>query len=216
MPNPSLITYITQLRSSNIPDETIKSELIKNGWQELEVQAALAPLNQSAAPILPPPPVPRFSMWVSFQYVILFVSLWIWSTAIGGIWHYAINKHIPDNLAQASYSYSSMMGNTLLQGYLAAIMVSYPFFVILFITLNKQIVLNPGVRNIKTRKFLIYFTLVVYFIYMLIQLITTLVGFLAATASTTTLPNLSVNLLIPGMIGFYLLKAVREDRRSFV
>ncbi|MDZ7587284.1 MAG: DUF5671 domain-containing protein [Patescibacteria group bacterium] len=214
MPNSDLIDYIAKLRSTNVSDETIKAELIKNGWQESEIKTALAPASQTIQTILPPPPIPRFSMWISFQYVLLFITLWIWSTSLGGIWHYAINKHISDNVMTSSYGYMRSINTTLLQGYLAAIIISYPFFVILFIALNNQMKLIPGIRNIKTRKFFIYLTLVANFLYMIAQLITTTVGFLGAMSSTRTLPHLLVNLIIPGTICFYLLKAVNEDRRT--
>ena len=59
----------------------------------------------------------------------------------------------------------SVINSTLLQGYLAAIIVAYPFFIGLFISLDKQVEMNPGIRNIKTRKTLMYFTIIVNFIY---------------------------------------------------
>ena len=100
----------------------------------------------------------------------------------------------------------------LLQGYLAAILVSYPFFMVLFLAVKDQIEKNPAIRNVKTRKFLIYLTMVVNFIYMLSQLIATIYGYLGANASSRTIPHLIVNLVIPGIICLYLLKEVREDR----
>jgi len=201
----------------NVSDETIKEQLVKNGWQIAEVQEALLPTSPSTPTILPPPPVPRFNMWISFQYVLLFITLWIWSIAMGSIWNYAIDKHIPDNLAKSlSYDYMSVINSTFLQGYLAAIVVAYPFFIGLFISLDKQVEINPGVRNIKTRKILMYFTIVVNFLYMITMLITTVFGFLGATTSTRTIPHLLVNLLIPGSICMFLLQEVREDRKTTV
>ena len=156
-------------------------------------------------------------MWISFQYVLLFITLWIWSIALGGIWNYAITKYIPDAITKgSSYNFSAMRGVIFLPAYLAAIIVAYPFFVALFISLNKHVEVNPGVRNIKTRKFLMYFTMVVNFLYMISQLITTVIGFLSANISTSTIPHLIVNLLIPGSICLYLLREVKEDRKTTV
>lgn len=217
MANPNLISYISKLRAMNVGDDKIKEQLIKSGWQEAEVQEALLPSPSSTQTILPPPPVPRFSMWISFQYILLFITLWIWSIALGSIWNYAIDKHIPDNLAKSlSYDYMSIVNGTLLQGYLAAIIVAYPFFIGLFISLDKQVEKNPGVRNIKTRKVLMYFTIIVNFLYMITMLITTVFGFLGATTSTRTIPHLLVNLIIPGSICMFLLQEVREDRKTSV
>ena len=215
MVNSNLSAYIAKMRSMNVSDETIKEQLVKSGWQSAEVEEALSPVAQTPPTVLPPPPVPRFSMWINFQYVLLFITLWIWSIALGGIWNYAIDKHIPDKLATSlSYNYASMFSTTLLQGYLAAIIVTYPFFIGLYLSLDKQVEKNPEVRNIKTRKFLMYFTIVVNFLYMLLMLITSISAFLGATTSTRIIPHLIVNLLIPGLICLFLLQAVREDRKT--
>lgn len=208
-----LVAYISKLRASGIGDANIKAQLIKAGWLEAEIEKAQTSIT-AAVTNIPPPPVPHFSLWVSFQYVLLFVTLWIWSIALGGIWHYAINKHIPENVALSQYNYFSMFNNTLLQGYLAAIVVAYPFFVVFFIMLKNQIEKNPGIRNIKTRKVLIYLTMIANFIYMVTQLIKTVFGFLSANSSTRLFPHLLVNLIIPGLICLYLLIEVREDRKS--
>ncbi len=217
MVNPNLSEYITKLRSMNISDDAIKAKLVNNGWQLAEVQEAFLPTSSMSPTILPPPPVPRFSMWISFQYILLFITLWISSISVGSIWNYAIDKHIPDNLAKTLNSdYMSAINGTLLQGYLAAIVVAYPFFIALFISLDKQVEKNPGIRNIKTRKFLMYFTIIVNFLYMLSMLITTVFGFLGATSSSRTIPHLVVNLLIPGSICLFLLQEVREDRKTSV
>lgn len=214
MSNPSVISYITQLRAANVSDTAIRDELLKSGWGKDEVDGALSPTLTAPSIHVPPPPVPRFSMWINFQYILLFVTLWIWTVALGGIWNYAIDKHIPDKLAQSGY-FSSVY-STVLQGYLAAIIVAFPFFVILFLSLSKLLTVNPAIRNLKTRKFLMYFTVIVNFLYMLCQLIITVFGFLGANISTTAFPHLLVNLLIPGAVCTYLLIEVREDRRNSV
>lgn len=216
MINPDLSKYIEQLRSTNVSDDLIKEQLLKSGWPESEITLALSPKEIPNSTIMPPPPIPRFSMWISFQYILLFITLWVWSVAIGGIWNYAITKHIPDLLETSSYNYRSIIGSTMLPAYLAAIIVAYPFFVVLFISLSKHVEENSAIRNIKTRKFLMYFTMVVNFLYMISQLITTVFGFLSANTSNSTIPHLLVNLLIPGSICLYLLREVREDRKTSI
>lgn len=216
MTNPNLSSYISQSKASGITDNVIKSQLIKSGWPVGEVEEAFLPVSTTPVPPVPPPAVPRFSMWINFQYVLLFITLWVWSISLGGIWHYAINKHIPDSLAKNGYDYLSMYSTSLLRGYLAAIIVAFPFFALFFISLKRQIEKNPAIKNIKTRKFLFYFTIIVNFLYMLGQLIGTLLGFLSATISSRTVPNLLVNLIIPGAICIYLLTEVREDRSTSI
>lgn len=217
MTDRNLSNYISQLRAANVSDQTIEDQLIQSGWNANEVKAALAPVLAGSAnnPILPPPPVPRFSMWISFQYILLFLTLWIWSTALNGIWHYAIDRNIVEQVTQINrYDLSSNINSMLLQGYLAAIIVAYPFFAILYVSLNKHVLVNPAVRNIKTRKILMYFSVIAYFLYMVSQLISTVYSFLNGTISATTIPHLLVNLVVPGIICLYILKEMREDRKN--
>ncbi len=210
MPNSDLMNYVQNLQKQGVADDTIRQELIKSGWSATDIDPVFLPVTN--VQILPPPPLPRFGMWVSFEYVLLFITLWIWSVALGGIFNFAIDKHIPDAVAGNPNYFSLYSSSMLLQGYLAAILVSYPFFMVLFLAVKDQIEKNPAIRNVKTRKFLIYLTMVVNFIYMLSQLIATIYGYLGANASSRTIPHLIVNLVIPGIICLYLLKEVREDR----
>lgn len=212
MANSDLTNYITQLRSTHVTDADIKAQLLKVGWSEADISQALTPAPAPPGNI-PPPPIPRFGMWVSFQYVLLFVTLWIWSIALGGVLHYGIDKHIPEAAALGQVDYGGMMNSYFLQGYLASLIVAYPFFVWFFILVKKQIEATPTVRNIKIRKFLIYFTMVINFIYMVSELIKTVFSFLGANTSSRAVPHLLVSLLIPGLICWYLLNEVREDRK---
>lgn len=211
MINPALTEYISKLKEAKIHDSTIKENLIKSGWPESEIHAAFLPPAPSPVNI-PVPPIPRYSMWISFEYVLLFITMWVWTAAMGGVWNYAINKYVPDELSN-SFSLTGLYGTYMLQGYLSAIIVAFPFFLLLFASLSKQTKENPGIKNIKTRKFLIYFTVVVNFLVMISHLISTVFGFLGATMSTRTVPHLLVSLIISGSICLILLQEVREDRK---
>ncbi len=211
MPSQELEKYIAAAKEKNVSPEAIKAELIKHGWSEGEVNEAL---NPSTSVGLPLPPVPRFGMWVSFQYIILFICLYVSATSLGGILHRAVDKFIKDDITKTSLGYSSYFSDYLLKGYIAGIIVTFPIFSILFILLKKQLVEKPAVRNLRARKVLFYITLIGTFIIMIGHLISTIYGFLEGNTTLRSLAHLGVTLIVAGSIFIYLLNEVREDRKT--
>ena len=65
VPNSDLEKYIDTARAQNATNDQIKQQLVKSGWAESEVSDALNP-QPSGTQNLPPPPAPRFGMWVAF------------------------------------------------------------------------------------------------------------------------------------------------------
>lgn len=208
MPNPELVKYITTLRQQLVNDNTIKNTLLSSGWPEDEVLGALIP----QVPLPPAPKKTRFSMWITFQYTIEFITLYIWATAFGGIIHFAIDKNFPDQLK--ALSYSSMIGSYVMPGYLSAIIVSYPIFAFLLFILKKQERQNPEIKNIRTRKVLIYFTLIVAFLILVSQLISGVFSFLNGSASLNSFMHILATFLIAGSIFLCLLFSVWDDRKE--
>lgn len=211
MPNQDLVKYITSLRNQNVNDQLIKEKLIESGWPENEILSALVP--QSTINNIPPP-VPHFGMWVAFQYIILFITLYIWATCFGGILHYAVDQNIKDPIDNLSYSFGSRLGSIIMPGYLAGLIVSFPIFAALFLILKKQAKEKPGVKNLRVRKVLIYLTLIGTFLVMIGHLISTIYGFLSAATTLRSLMHLLVTLLVAGSIFIYFLMEVWGDRKN--
>lgn len=210
MSNKELDNYITTLREKNVPDQQIKDTLVKTGWAAEQVDKALTP-KETSTETLPPPPAPRFGMWLAFHYIILFISLYVVALALGQTLHYIVNESIPDALDAASYS-SYYMG-TIVRWYLAALLVVFPVFAFLFLLAKRQILKNPGIRNFQVRKVLIYITLVITFIIMIWKLVQTVYGFLGGEISTRFVLHFLITFVISASIFFYLLNEVREDRK---
>lgn len=212
MANLELERYISEAKTKGVPLDIIKTELVKHGWLEVEVLEALNPPQAGIS--LPPPPVPRFGMWVSFQYIILFICLYISATSLGGIMHIWVDRLIKDDITRTISGYSSSFNDYLLKGYIAGIIVAFPIFAILFFLLKKQLLAKPAVRNLKARKVLIYITLVSTFLIMVGHLISTIFGFLGGDTTLRSSAHLGVTFLVAGSIFVYLLNEVREDRKT--
>lgn len=210
MPNPDLISYISSLRSKNINNQIIKEKLVGSGWPENEILAALSP--QNTVNDVPPPPVPHFGMWVAFEYIILFITLYIWATSFGGILHYAVDKNIKDPIDNLSF-YSSL-STGIMTGYLSGLIVAFPIFAVLFLILKRQVREKPAVKNLRVRKVLIYLTLLGTFLLMIGHIIITFWGFLSAATTLRSFMHLLVTLVVAGSIFIYFLIEVWGDRKN--
>lgn len=214
MADSSLQKYIADLKAKNISESSIKDNLIKSGWSQQDVDKAF--ISSLPSTELPPPPVPHYSMWITFEYLILFLAMYASFTSLGGILHYAVDLYFPDpnSVLNNLGSYQSTASSYLLVGYMASIIITYPIFAILFLHINKSVAKNPGIRNIRSRKLLIYITLVITFIYMISHLIMTVFSFFLGTSSLQTALHLGVNLLVAGSIFGYLIYGIRGDRKN--
>src|SRR5579872_2443125 len=139
--------YIEKAREKKLTNEQIENNLITAGWQEAQIAEAL---SQDADLLVPPPPpsVAHVGMWTGFLYIIFFISLYVLATAIAGILHIWIDKTVPDwsFTSLGIDSSSDLIGGifgldiiSTIRGYLAAIIVSYPLFLVLSLILNKQL-----------------------------------------------------------------------------
>lgn len=216
MPKTELVEYIKTARSKQIPDAKIREMLITHGWAAADVDAAFAPVADTLD--IPLPPVPRLSLWIGFEYVLLFITLYISATCVGGILHHAVDQWIKDPVRDRFdlYGYSSGWNGTLVRGYTAGIIVAYPIFMVLFVMIQRQIKKNVAIKNLHIRKILIYLTLVGTFILMISHLISTIYSFLNGSTTLNSFLHLLVTLLIAGSISAYLLHDVREDRSASV
>jgi len=213
-----LDSYIEAARSKGIDDEKIKKTLEKQGWQEKEILLHLTPIPPSTIPSPPLPPVPHFSMWIAFEYILQFVALYLSAISFSTLVHFAVDDiFFPnDPLSFSSlFSYSSV-SKTILRVTLATLLVAYPVFASLFLMVKKQEMKNPNIRNIASRKMLIYLTLIVTFLITIGNIISTVYHFLEGSMTLRSITHLITTLIITGGIFFYYLWEVKEDRKGHV
>lgn len=161
-------------------------------------------------------PAPPTSAWDAFEHIILFISLYIVVSSISIILHAIVNKWVPGLTA----GYSAMMGtfynSYIIRGALAALIVAYPFFAFLFLKVSKRTNEFPSLRTLRSRKFLIYLTLIITFLIGIGNIIRGVYSFISGEISLNFILNLSVTLLTSGSVFFYYLTQVKEDRHVHV
>lgn len=211
----SLYKYIQAARNKKVDDEQIKAVLIKAGWPEDQINQALKSEKEddSLIPPPPPPPVSNIGMWTGFLYIIFFISLYILATSVGGVFHEWIDKVIPLPANDAN-SYLYDYRDSILKGYISAIIVSYPIFAGLAIYLKKQLVKQPLVENLKIRKILIYITLIITFLISIGHIIFTIYDYLNGNIQLNAFGHLIITVIIAGFIFGYYLTTIIHDRKT--
>lgn len=221
MASSEVVAYIAKLRTQKVPDTRILEKLLESGWDKNKAQALL----DSSVDDLPPAPSPTFdmevkksvikgSMWDAFEHILLFIGLYVLSisitlTLLMFVDHWFTNI---DDLSSYSDVWSSQWQNSMLRGYISAMIVSYPVFSFFFYRVTKRTLSNPQLRSLKSRKFLIYFTLVVTFIIMLGYIINAIYSFLNGNITMNFVLRILTILGVSGSIFAYYLYQVREDR----
>lgn len=208
----SLQEYIAAARGKGVTDDQIRQTLLKTGWKSEDVDRAINPIGEDSTLPVPPPAV-HFGMWVGFLYVILFISLYVSATSLGGILHSWVDEAIKDNL-DAAGAVSQYVGQYLMQYYLASLIVGFPIFAALFLVLKNQTIKNPTVKSLRIRKILIYITLIGTFLIMLGHLILTVYNFLGGSITARASAHFGVTLLVAGSIFVYFLVDVLGDRKQ--
>lgn len=155
----------------------------------------------------------HISLWLAFEYIILFIALYVSTISLGGIASQAIDQFVPDNTNLTNIYGLSEVNQVMLRGYVAAIIVFYPIFSLLFMHLKKLELTNPQLKNIRTRKVSIYITLIITFLITALSITSTLYGFLAGTTTSNSLLHFIATLFISGGVFVYYLLEVKEDRK---
>ncbi len=211
MANTQLQKFIESRREKGDSDKKISELLVSKGWSKKEIDMGFAVRSDDEIEV-PIPPQTHFGMWVAFLYVILFISLYVCATAFAGILHFAVDEKISDSLDKVNYG--NYFGQYLMQGYLACLIVGFPIFAGLFLFLKNQMRKTPLVKNLKSRKILVYLTLIGTFILLVGHLITTVYGFLGGSVTTRSIAHLGITFFVAGSIFVYFLIDVWNDRKQ--
>lgn len=210
--------YIKRCRQAGMSDNEIKSQLLSSGWSQEQVSNVLIGHT-------PPPPPPQqtqpmqssssdndsdFGMWIGFQYILQFISMFVSATTSVLLLHTMIDEWTS---GYDGFSYYFNSSSSFTRSNLAGLIVSFPIFAFLFLYTKKHIMQNPHLRKFKIRKRLIYVTLVITFIVILYQMSTLIFEMLSGSVGLNFVLKFFVSMAVNGLIfGYYFLQ-VREDRR---
>lgn len=170
------------------------------------------------------------SLWNAFEQVLLFISLYVLATSVSLIIHALIDKWLPGVSADGSGYDGSPFGwlllylfggssldngniqDALLRGYLSALFVSLPIFDWLFLDIAKRTLKAPEIASQRSRKILVYITLVLTFFIMLFNLISLINSLLNGNVTINFVLHFLDTVGISGLIFAYYLFQVKTDR----
>ena len=160
-------------------------------------------------------------MWDAFEHILMFISLYILATSIGMFFHYYVDKFFSPLDIDYGGSYSILSWLFLFSGsqgtlpmLMSALVVSFPLFAFFFLSTKKRSIANPELLNLKSRKVLIYITLIGTFLFMVYKIITLIYGSFTGNASINFLLHFLVTVLINGFIFTYYWLEVRKDMHN--
>lgn len=158
------------------------------------------------------------SMWDAFEHILLFISLYVLVLSLSFMLHIFVNKWFPGSLSLNSQALTSLNSLDLvaLRVLMASLIVSYPIFSILFLNITKRTNKHPEIRMLKSRKILIYFTLILTFIILISNVIMAIFNFLNGNTSLNFFLHFSITLIICTSVLSYYIYQIREDRKVHV
>lgn len=215
--NPEIVEYIKKAKNLKLSDEEIISNLVQAGWNDGEVKQALvkfsgAPSSSQALDI--PQKITHYGMWIAFEHVLLFISLYIMATSLALMLHTFVDRWVPGIPTDGYRNNFGSFQSTLIRGYLASLIVSFPLFSGFFLHITKRTKQDPSIRAIKARKTLIYITLVGTFLFLIYSIIKIVYTLLGGNITINFILHFFVTTGVSGIIFAYYLNQVKEDRKN--
>ncbi len=218
--NSKLLPYINKKRQEGLKDADIRDSLKSVGWSEADLNSAFTlsdiPLPDGSVVATTTQVTAKdnesHTLWDTFLHVLMFINLCIYATALNMVQHVLIEKLLgsgyQNRFSGAYYLYSDG-SNFLLTSAASAIIVSLPLFIVLFMRIHRMTLQDPTLKELKSRKTLIYTTLVVTFVIMLGNVISILYKFLNGEVTFNTFFHFLSPVTICSLIFAYYIKEAK-------
>lgn len=204
-----LVEFIEAARQRGAADNTILQLLLGRGWSKQVVEAAFLAADEQAIGLPIPDPRDRGggSARDLFLYLLSFLSLSVWSQALGQVAFIVIDRRLDDPLAgSGTFSYSLASG-------LARLIVVFPVYVLLMRVLLADLAANPNKYQSGLRKWLTYLALSIAALIAIGDLIFFCTEFLrGALTLVFTLKSAVVLVIAGGILWYYLTWLQRQPR----
>ncbi len=123
--NSELYAFVGKALTSGISRTAIRNALIQAGWQNDQIERALADYAELDFPIPVPRPKPYLSAREAFFYLLLFATLYISAFNLGNLLFAFIEKALPD---PAYNEISGIWNNERIRSSVSSLIVAFPVF----------------------------------------------------------------------------------------
>lgn len=148
-----------------------------------------------------------------FLYLLSIITLVTVSISFGIVVFQIINVYIPDIVSDPYFSRSSYLST--MRSSLAALVIVLPVFLWVSWFLRKDSNKNPEKKDLKIRRWLLYFTLFVAALVIIGDLVTLLRSFLEGELSQRFILKVLAILFIAGSIFIHYLAELKDDEKKF-
>ena len=153
--NEELLNFVKEALLRELPREEIKIALLQAGWEEGQIESALATYAELDFPIPVPKPKAYLSAREAFFYLVLFSTLYVSAFNLGGLIFHLVDKAHPN----PDINLSAEQINRMINSSVAALVVALPIFLYFTWSINRAVSRDPLKRSSKVRKWLTYVTL---------------------------------------------------------
>lgn len=205
-----LVEFIEAARSKGASDPFISQLLKDYGWPQREIEQAFFQVYERLTGL--PIPAPRSGVGTSaqdaFLYLLSFVTLAIWTQALGQLAFIFINALIPDALNRGFGNPSWDVSFCL-----ARLIVAYPVYLLTMRQLNRDLNRYREKHYSGVRKWLTYLTILIVALIAIGALIAFITSFLQGELRLRFVLKVLVVLLIDGGVLWYYSAWLRRSPR---
>lgn len=201
--------FLKQALEKGETSDSITNALKRAGWPEEEITAALRTfVTVDGFPLAVPRREPYLSAREAFLYLVLFLTLYITAVSFGTLLFSFVERAIPDVLQGIYYGTGNL---STIRNSTAALIITFPIFVVLTRILEKGLERDPQKRGSKVRKWLTYLTLFIAAVSIIVDLIILVGSLLSGELTARFLLKVAIVLLIAGTAFGYYLWDLRRD-----
>lgn len=154
-----LLDFIRSAKAAGTDDAFIVKLLEENGWPEHRIYRAFSALyGELLGTPVPGRPRRSESARDAFYYLLNFITLAFWTTALGQIFYTLIARWLPD-AASNGYTVQSLRDTIAWQT--ATLVVAFPLFAYVHSLIGKELRARPDLYDSGIRKWLTYIALVI-------------------------------------------------------
>lgn len=179
---------------------------------------------QQSQPVpIPSQPTKASHVLDSVGFIFMFISMYFTASAIGMILHYYATRFFRPSGSDGDsfWEYAALLVGSSSVDYVspvvyysAVLIVAFPIFATLFLIMTKRTIENPEVRSLKSRRYLLYFTLVVTFLFMLYKVISLVFSLLTGSVNMNSFSHFIITVGICGIIFAYCITQTIGDHKQ--
>jgi hypothetical protein len=204
-----LSSFVKEALGRGLRPAQIEEALLRAGWSQEQVRAALAGFAQFDFPIPVPTPKPYLSAREAFLYLVQFTTLYISAYYLGNLFFQIIDRAFPDPANPAGdYARQAIRWSV------SSVIVAFPVFLYVSSVTNRAIRTDANKRGSKVRRWLTYLTLFVAASFLIGDFITLVYNLLGGELTVRFVLKVLTIAVLAGTTFWYYLSDLRLDEKE--